>query len=277
MEENQLYGIGKVEELCNLSKKAIRYYDKVGILLPDKISDHSGYRYYSKKTLLAVPLIKYYKQSGFKLEEMKSLLDGRDYSICEKSFRKKIDELKNQEEELRLKLNSINDWYKLILEAESIIENQATEVSIKYIEEKTLVYLEQNFQYNYMESIVNIEFTNYIESINNLIVGPVIIAFDSFDEQIKKKSKKVKVMQDTIYKIQEGKEIKFAGAMMASCYHIGSHNNINETYKKIKLWAEENNYNCLGKCYERYVTDYWTTIHEDKFVTEVIVEIKKRK
>lgn len=47
-----------------------------------------------KKTLLSVPMIKYYKQSGFKLEEMKVFLEGETYDFFHKSFRNKIDELK---------------------------------------------------------------------------------------------------------------------------------------------------------------------------------------
>lgn len=69
--EDELYSIGKVGKICKITKKALRYYDKMDILSPDKVADESGYRYYSKNTLLSVPVIKYYKQSGFKLEEMK--------------------------------------------------------------------------------------------------------------------------------------------------------------------------------------------------------------
>lgn len=68
--EDELYSIGKVGKICKITKKALRYYDKWTYY--HLISSWwSGYRYYSKNTLLSVPVIKYYKQSGFKLEEMK--------------------------------------------------------------------------------------------------------------------------------------------------------------------------------------------------------------
>ncbi|MBY6759319.1 MerR family transcriptional regulator, partial [Clostridium botulinum] len=151
--------------MFNLSKKSVRYYDKKGILSPDKVSAENGYRYYSKKTLLSVPMIKYYKQSGFKLEEMKELLEGKNYSIFAKSFSQKIEELKEVENEVNLKLKSIKDWYDLILEAQMVIENDIRDVSVKYVDARTMVYLNQDFDYDYMDSIINIEFTNYIESI----------------------------------------------------------------------------------------------------------------
>jgi len=163
----ELYSIGKVEEICKITKKALRYYDKMGILSPDKVADESGYRYYSKKNLLSVPVIKYYKQSGFKLEEMRAFLQGTTYDFFDKSFRTKIDELRELEKEINLKIRSVRDWHALIVEAQMVIENNVCDVSIKYIDERNLIFLNQNFNYDYMECIINIEFNNYIDSINN--------------------------------------------------------------------------------------------------------------
>lgn len=274
-EEKELYCIGQVGEICNLSKKAIRYYDKMGILSPDKVSDGSGYRYYTKRTLLSVPMIKYYKQSGFKLEEMKELLDVRDHILCEKCFRKKINELKELENDINLKLKSVNDWYELIIEAEMVLENDVKDISIKYIEPKKMIFLEQGFNYDYMESIINIEFTNYIEEKKNAITGPVIIQFPSFEEKMNGNCKKIKIMQETLFKCKEEDSINFGGFMIASCYHIGNHETINETYEKIRVWANKNGYKCSEESYERYVTDYWTTKNSQNFVTEVMLRISR--
>lgn len=68
---NKLYSIGEVSEICDISKKALRFYDKIGIISPTHISQTNGYRYYSNDILYFVPIIRYFKQMGFKLEEMK--------------------------------------------------------------------------------------------------------------------------------------------------------------------------------------------------------------
>lgn len=273
----ELYSIGKVEEICKITKKALRYYDKMGILSPDKVADESGYRYYSKKNLLSVPVIKYYKQSGFKLEEMRAFLQGTTYDFFDKSFRTKIDELRELEKEINLKIRSVRDWHALIVEAQMVIENNVCDVSIKYIDERNLIFLNQNFNYDYMECIINIEFNNYIDSINNAITGPVIIWFPSFEDKINGKCSKMKIMQETILKCKDEESIEFGGWLAASCYHIGTHETINETYKKIKEWAKEHDYICSEESYERYVTDYWTTKNTDKFVTEILIKIRRKR
>lgn len=274
--DNELYSIGKVGEICKITTKALRYYDKMGILSPDKIADESGYRYYSKKNLLSVPIIKYFKQSGFKLEEMRAFLEGTTYDFVDKSFRKKIDELKELEKEINLKTRSIKDWHDLVVEAQMVIENNVCDVSIKYIDNRSLIFLEQDFKYDYMDSIINIEFNNYIDSRNNAITGPVIICFPSIEDKINGKCNKVKIMQESILKCKEEECIEFGGCMVASCYHIGDHGTIDETYKKIKEWTKEHGYICSNESYERYVTDYWTTKNIDKFVTEILIKIKRK-
>lgn len=94
---SEMYYIGKVEKTCRISKKTLRYYDKLGILSPDEICHENGYRYYSKKNMLSIPVIKYYKQSGFKLEEIKNLIYKSECKEIEESFREKIEELEELE------------------------------------------------------------------------------------------------------------------------------------------------------------------------------------
>lgn len=275
MEEKEYYSVGEVSKICNISKKAVRFYDKIGLISPDKVCDDNNYRFYNRKTLLSVPIIKYYKQMGFKLEEMRSFLEGGTYPMLEKAFRQKLDNLKEMESEIFKMYTSVKDWYDLILEAEMVIENDVREVAVKYVDAMNLIFMEQDFNYNYMESIVSIDFTNYIESINNEITGPVMISFPSFKERMEGNSKKILLLQKAILPSKEEEVIKFGGYMVASCYHIGAHEGINETYKKISDWADAHGYKCAEESYERYVTDYWTTRNSDQFVTEILIKVTR--
>lgn len=276
MENKEYYSIGEVSNICGLSKKALRYYDRIGLICPDRIGDDNNYRFYTKKTLLNVPIIKYYKQMGFRLEEMRELLDGNTFRVLEHHFRGKIQELKEAERDIYIRYTSVSDWYNLILEAASVIENHMCGVSAKFLDTSTVLYYEQDFNYNYMESIVNIDFTNYIEQQKNAITGPVMINFPSFRERRDGTCKKIRVMQKAILEMEPGTNVAtLGGCVTASCYHIGSHDTINDTYNKISDWADKNGYQCEDQSIERYVTDYWTTRNTDYFVTEILVKITK--
>ena len=272
--KDEMYYIGKVEKTCRISKKTLRYYDKMGILLPDEICNENGYRYYSKQNMLSIPVIKYYKQSGFKLEEIKSLLSGEDYNEVEGSFSKKIKELEDLEKDIALKKRSIKDWHSLVKEAKMVMDNNLCEVSAKYIEKSEMIFLDQPYSYDYMDSIINIEFTNYIESIGSAITGPVIIQFPSYKCKISGKCKNMRIIQKSISKTEEAVTTEFGDIFVASCYHIGSHDNILDTYNKILDWIKSHGYEAEDVCYERYVVDYWTIKDSNKYVTEVMIKIK---
>ena len=92
---------------------------------------------------------------GFKLEEMKILMESNRFDFHAKKLRDKIDELRRMREEINIAYTSVNDWYNLIREAEGVLENHVTEVSVKYIEPITACYRSQDFSDNYMDAIIN--------------------------------------------------------------------------------------------------------------------------
>lgn len=274
-ENEKYYTIGEVSKICNISTKALRFYDKIGLISPDMVSEENKYRYYTRKTLLSVPIIKYYKQMGFKLDEMQEVLEGDTYSVFEKHFRHKLDELQELEKQVFQSYTSVKDWYELIKEAGQIIENNVTEVAVKYLDASDYIFFEQDFEYNFMESIINIEFTNFIESIHNAITGPVIINFPSLDERMNGTCKRIRVVQKSICPTTEEHTLRVGGHMVASCYHIGTHESLGDTYTKIIEWADCHGYRCDSASFERYVTDYWTTKNADQHVTEILIKVTK--
>ena len=59
--QQELYSIGEVSRICNVSKKALRFYDKINIISPDYICEENKYRYYNRETLLLVPVIRVFR------------------------------------------------------------------------------------------------------------------------------------------------------------------------------------------------------------------------
>ena len=159
MAEERLYSIGEVSKLCNISTKALRFYDKIGVIVPDRVGEN-GYRYYSLDTILRIPIVKYYKQMGFRLEEMQGLVNGEDYYVVGDSFQSKINELWEQEHSIHNSYVSVKDWYELIQEAKTVRCNKLQEVGMRYVSEEHYCYMDQEFEYHYMDSIINIPWVN---------------------------------------------------------------------------------------------------------------------
>ena len=271
-----MYSIGEVSKICNVSKKTLRFYDEIGLISPDVVSEENNYRFYSKDTLLFVPVIKYYKQMGFKLEEMRDSIQGNSYIEHERRFLQKIEELNEQEKQIRMAHLSVCEWHKLIKEASSVIKNNVTDVSIKYLEPMTTCYMEQTFKQNYKASIINIEWTNYLEEKKQPIIGAVNLWFESFSEKNKGNHCNCRIFQKSLTEEGDIPMMSIGGNMVASCYHIGSHETLYKTYDKIIKWAEKHGYEYSEESVERYVTDYWTIQSSEEFVTEIMIKVQRK-
>lgn len=277
-EKKKIYSIGEASRICGISTKTLRFYDKIGALKPDYVSDETGYRYYSDETLLKIPVIKYYKQMGFKLEEMISILNGESYQMMEDPFRKKLLELIRIEQQIHNSYKSVNDWYEMLEEAKIVSMQSVHPVSIKYRAAQELVYLDQEFDYDYRKSVINIPWTDYLTSMNCSITGPVMIEFPSFRDKMTGVCQNSRIMQQIIGECDKKTNVLAAeGQMVASVYHVGGHDNIAESYQKILEYTEKQGLICEEKSIERYVLDYWSSEILDEFVTEIMIPIRKKR
>ncbi len=94
-----MYTIKEMSDLSGVTPRTLRYYDKIGLLIPNCLTD-AGYRMYSKNEVNKLQEILFYKQLEFSLEEIKSILNN-DYDrksiLCEQKEHlvKKISHLKS--------------------------------------------------------------------------------------------------------------------------------------------------------------------------------------
>ena len=114
-----MYKIGEFSTLNHITIKTLIYYDEIGLLKPSIVDKYTGYRYYSNNQINNINNIKYYKELGLSLEEIKDLLNNNNKNVLnnkKNDITKQIIELNNQ-------LNRLNN----------IIENNKKIELIPYI------------------------------------------------------------------------------------------------------------------------------------------------
>jgi len=90
-----VYRIGKIAKTFRISKEALRYYERNGIVRPTRDED-SGYRYYDRADIQRVATIKKMQNMNFSLEEIKAVFTGLSTDTYIKWYDSKIDELEKQ-------------------------------------------------------------------------------------------------------------------------------------------------------------------------------------
>lgn len=74
--ENGLMLIGEIAEFYGISRKAMRLYEKKGIIKPVKVDPANGYRYYSAEQVEQLNALIELKALGFSLDEIRGIIDG---------------------------------------------------------------------------------------------------------------------------------------------------------------------------------------------------------
>ena len=69
--------IGEIADFFGVSRKAIRLYEKKGIIKPVKVDAANGYRYYSAEQLQQLNALLELKALGFSLDEIKMIIEGK--------------------------------------------------------------------------------------------------------------------------------------------------------------------------------------------------------
>lgn len=107
----KLLKIGDVANICQVSIKTLRYYEKEGLISPKFIDVMTGYRHYDEKNVEDICKIKFYKKLGFSLKEIKNF---NEESIKEKKklLEKEISEIKEKISTLGF-LNANKDRLKI--------------------------------------------------------------------------------------------------------------------------------------------------------------------
>ena len=70
--------IGEFSKLSHLTVKALRFYEKEGILLPASTDEWTGYRFYETSQLEAAARIRAYRQLELSIDEIKAIIAGTD-------------------------------------------------------------------------------------------------------------------------------------------------------------------------------------------------------
>ena len=102
MSNEKLIKIGDFANLFNVSVKAIRYYEEIGVLIPGYVDIYSGYRYYNLENVITMQNIIALKNLGFSLEEIKTIKNV--------NIEDKIKDYQNQIQDLKDKINNLKHF-----------------------------------------------------------------------------------------------------------------------------------------------------------------------
>ncbi|WP_251397272.1 MerR family transcriptional regulator [Metabacillus litoralis] len=267
-----LFTIGEMAKLHNMTMKTLRYYDQIGLLEPIQIDESNGYRYYSTEQFEQLNTIQYLKKLGFSLKEIKSHLDHRDITgfldLLEKQKKlteKKIKELERVNRRFQQRINDI----KL---AQEIIELEV--VKIVEIKERKIVRLVEKIHSEPEMEVSLRQLENLANMNSSIFIGGVGLTVDINDLKNQRFDK-----YNSIFILTEDEDIQspllttFQKGTYASIYYRGDHTNSFQYYKILLDYIQRNDLQIIGDAIERTIIDHYISKNKEDYLTEIQIQV----
>lgn len=270
--------ISDFAQLSRVSPKALRLYDRMGLLKPIQVDQETGYRYYSATQLPRLNRILVLKDLGFSLEQIGQLLD---------------EQITPQQIRGMLRLKQIEIQQRLLDD----------QVRLMHVETR-LQELEQEGKMPTYEVILKSVDSQLVAATMGVIpnyetCGPIFDRLFDMTYQyagqhgIKRFGAAISVYHDTKLRDHDipveavlpiearipGNEAIWIYELpgcetVASTIHHGPFSTLGQAYNALLEWVEKNGYHSIGSTREVYL-QYERNGDQSQYVTEVQVPVEK--
>lgn len=277
------YSIGKVSTLCNVPIKTLRYYDKIGLLVPEYRKCDSNYRYYTQDQILTLFIIRKLKHLGIPLKDISQIVCKKNASAMGACIRERLYEISNA-------IESLNNQYaegQLLLErlekGHNILETEQSNWATEGIRVEDIplgnVLFTRRIKKNYKNSDVSVdrwfELFEMVSQQKLRMVGSVILTYHNNPlEQFFKTDCDLEIcipINEFRPDLAEFKQ--FGGYKAVTALHIGRNDEIIQTHIKAIKWLNQQGYSVAGPISEEYIISPVDINNEENHITKVMIPI----
>lgn len=267
---DHLYRIGLFAQMNRITVKALRFYEEQGLLLPAKIDEESGYRYYTMSQMEPLHRILALKEAGFTIEDMKHLNASGD----ERGFLlRKKNAILEKIAQLTLQLSRIDGY--LMPKGHPL----SAPVMVKTIPAVVCATMERRIDsYDALFDIMP-ELGGYMEDAGCVCALPEYCFTQYLEPGFQEAQILVEVCEAVTEKKADRGCLRFRTIpeTRAACiYHKGSYRDFPKTYEVILRYIEENGYEICGNIRESYIDGVWNKDSEDEWLSEIQIPVVKK-
>ncbi len=275
MDKNELFSIGDVAKMYNLSVGSLRHYETSGLLTPEYTDPETGYRYYGPRQFEVLNTICYLRVLDMPLSKISEFINNRDVKTIEKMLEEQKTEVIKKRLELERIEKKIDNRLRQIKNAEQaetdrIKTEKIPAVRISLMREKLRPkgYLDMEKPIRRLgkkqeEATVFLGKIGIGISAENLSAGK----FDEYDRIFLILDDEEKGCDVTALPETDAVTLRFHG----------SHADSPSEYKKLMTYISENGLEAADFSREITIIDDGFTKDRDKFITEIIIPIRRKR
>ena len=268
-----LFSIGELSKLQNISRQTLIFYDKIGLFCPAYVDPENGYRYYSAAQLDFLDTICIMKRIGFSLDEIKSYLKEYTLDTSMVVLRKQLTIIDRQIEELQL-IKSRVEHRCLQLEQSAAIRSQYAEVSVQTVQSQYIVWQEvaapytldrvsmatkQCFVRSFKEQLPVFFQSGAIVPLARILQGQYTLVSHAFLP---------------IEKCSASGVVELPAGRCAVTYHTGDYLSIGTAYERLLHYCRAHRLPIISDSYEFALIDYLSTGDETEYITKILFYVE---
>lgn len=290
---SEYYSIGKISKKCNVTVKTLHYYDKIGLLKPEYRDESTNYRYYTKRQMIDVLVIRRLRALGISIDDIKSIISKPSISNYIKVISKRSDEISKSIELLEAKKSACDVILDRMVHAGeiSILENNndlfekyTQDVKIEDIPISKILY-SRKLMKNYNNADVSLDrwIDIYEQCTNNGISMQSSIITTYYTEPLSQfllndcdVEFAVAISNSMNTEKSKANIRKWGGFKACTGYHIGQYSEIINSHVAMIKWVHKKNYEICGPISEIFITSPLDIQDESKHITKIIMPIKEK-
>jgi effector-binding domain-containing protein len=270
-----MFRIGDFSRLSQVTVKALRYYDEIGLLKPAQVDRFTGYRYYAAGQLPRLHRILALKELGLSLEQIGTLLDeGLTAEHMRGMLRLRRAEIEQQAADVQQQLARVETWLRQIeqegkMPAQEVVIKQVKPIRVAALRETVANYGAQGPLWEELMTVLN----QHGARPN----GPCCTVY--YDAEYREQDVDLEVCQPVNRALPDHPRVKMhelpGAETMACVIHHGSYEGFNATYGALMAWIEQNGYQIIGPNCEVYLVSMADSPDPSGYVTEIQVPVAK--
>lgn len=267
-----LFTIGETASLFKINIRTLRYYDKIGLLTPEKVDPDTGYRYYSTKQFERLNTILYLKALKVPLDKISFFFKCKDITVMETLLNEQKDSIKNLISELEKAEKKIDSRIDQIKYA---VESPLNEIELKHISDRYIIYLKKEMPVSDDLEYPIRELESSYSSIPGIFLGKVGVRV-SMENLLKRDFGSFSGIFITS---EIGDDVNCSTAIPGGLYTVmrftGTHSLSGIYYNKMLEYIENNNLSVSGDSVEITLIDSGITNDTESYVTELQIPVIK--
>jgi effector-binding domain-containing protein len=266
--------IGKFSLMTHLTQKALRLYDRKGLLVPEAKDAFTNYRCYTYEQIERGVKIRTLSWMGFSLDEIATLLDAEERSDSATISELMQKRCAHTEKEI-LRLQKVQQVLLRQKDTLELYSMSVSEPTIKEVPQMRVLSKRETGSYEItIEKLIG-ELFGFIESRNNSrnnlkMTGPCI--FICHDEEYKETGANIEVAIPVSGSISTDDVnvdlVTLPAVKVVSTIHKGPYNEVGIAYTRLFEFMQENNMEPAGPSRALYINDPGE-VSEDELMTEV--------